>query len=592
MSSGSAPAAPAAPRPRKAKYVKGQVIKSREDRETASGVVVKEWQRLPKQLVNEFCQREKRPRPNFSSLAGDGGRWRGRAILPDSRGVEEKKLIFYTAEAFENAQLAEEFSAILVLFHFNPAVQYNLKFPEPFASAWKSLSTDSPIVSQSNRFTSSAERGQAELERKRVENEKSSAKEDKDRHLPNLFLSEENRQAIEELINGEIISNSEEENRSNEEMTISDAQSSQKLRSLGFADYAIRLAENSISSNNYSRLLDWLCVNLPESELPARFDPRGKQLESHFAGSNRRSVRVLEFLSPLLGSEFGGIPKKILIEKIERNEEILKENSTDEKMAAAVAGELIKDFYPAETIDGGRDESLIDEELTALESIFGSDFSLLETSAASISNLRSWKISLKLDSPFHTNELKCEIHFIILPSSNYPNEPPLISLHSIGDQLAPSLRLILVQFCYSFIQSAQLLGSPITFSLIDALTASARSTLESARRIFPDAWRPKKIENFSDGGDEKISSTRKEKSRRPIDQMAKIDFSSFRSQFDSLSLASPLAEFRRSLPIAAFEQAILDAFEKNSVIIIEAATGSGKYFYTEKSIFSFYFISY
>ena len=40
----------------------GGVVTSRGE-VTHGGVTMKEWQRTPKQLINEYCQKEKRPKP-------------------------------------------------------------------------------------------------------------------------------------------------------------------------------------------------------------------------------------------------------------------------------------------------------------------------------------------------------------------------------------------------------------------------------------------------------------------------------------------------------------------------------------------------
>jgi hypothetical protein len=45
----------------------------REAKELGDGVVLKEWQRLPRQLLSEFCQREKRPSPRCVACSADLG---------------------------------------------------------------------------------------------------------------------------------------------------------------------------------------------------------------------------------------------------------------------------------------------------------------------------------------------------------------------------------------------------------------------------------------------------------------------------------------------------------------------------------------
>ena len=63
------PAAPAAEKPKRAP--RGHRQKGAGTTQTGkgtivvSGVAMKEWQRTPKQLVHEYCQRQKRPKPRY-----------------------------------------------------------------------------------------------------------------------------------------------------------------------------------------------------------------------------------------------------------------------------------------------------------------------------------------------------------------------------------------------------------------------------------------------------------------------------------------------------------------------------------------------
>ena len=52
-----------------------------------------------------------------------------------------------------------------------------------------------------------------------------------------------------------------------------------KLRKLGFTADQAQLAVERTGGANIDDALDYLCLNLPESQLPKQFDPRGKQLD-------------------------------------------------------------------------------------------------------------------------------------------------------------------------------------------------------------------------------------------------------------------------------------------------------------------------
>jgi len=59
--------------------------------DTSVAVVVKQWQRLPKQLLQEHCDRQKAPKPEYytQQRAGGGEQHFCRVRLPDSKNKEK-----------------------------------------------------------------------------------------------------------------------------------------------------------------------------------------------------------------------------------------------------------------------------------------------------------------------------------------------------------------------------------------------------------------------------------------------------------------------------------------------------------------------
>jgi hypothetical protein len=109
-----------------------QTAKADEER---GGVMCKEWQRIPSQLAQEFCLRDKRPKPTYASA---GGHFRFKCTLPDAKKVE-RNLEFVTKESYETQVLAKENAALLALFHVTPTTQYHSKLPEPYRTIWLNL---------------------------------------------------------------------------------------------------------------------------------------------------------------------------------------------------------------------------------------------------------------------------------------------------------------------------------------------------------------------------------------------------------------------------------------------------------------------
>jgi hypothetical protein len=104
--------------------------------EERGGVMCKEWQRIPSQLAQEYCQREKRPKPTYSKASGKN--FRMQCTFPDAKKVE-RNLEFVPKESFETMTLAKENAALLALFHVTPTISYHTKLPEPYKTIWLSL---------------------------------------------------------------------------------------------------------------------------------------------------------------------------------------------------------------------------------------------------------------------------------------------------------------------------------------------------------------------------------------------------------------------------------------------------------------------
>ncbi|GBG34645.1 ATP-dependent RNA helicase [Hondaea fermentalgiana] len=118
---------------------KVQVIKSRGE-VTAQGMTIKEWQRTPKQLLNEFCQNQKRPKPIFKKApCRDPDQFRTRVVLRDPKGKSEKDIVLCTVEGYPDVTASQHASALLALKQVDGARQHEKRLPEPFRTAWLAM---------------------------------------------------------------------------------------------------------------------------------------------------------------------------------------------------------------------------------------------------------------------------------------------------------------------------------------------------------------------------------------------------------------------------------------------------------------------
>ncbi len=109
---------------------------------------VSEWQKLPSQLLDAFCRKEKRPQPKYKSLdvkvkpgggGGGGASYKYRVIIQDAKVTKrggDNDFIFIPKNGVHNEEQAKEESALLALLHLTPSLPHERKLPEPYKTTW------------------------------------------------------------------------------------------------------------------------------------------------------------------------------------------------------------------------------------------------------------------------------------------------------------------------------------------------------------------------------------------------------------------------------------------------------------------------
>ena len=95
-----------------------------------------QWQRLPSQLLKEYCQRAKRPLPKYKNIEKSSDKFKYRVILPDPKGDEQKDLFFVPPNAVKSEEQAQEEGALLALLQLTPSLPHERKLPDPYKTSW------------------------------------------------------------------------------------------------------------------------------------------------------------------------------------------------------------------------------------------------------------------------------------------------------------------------------------------------------------------------------------------------------------------------------------------------------------------------
>jgi len=108
---------------------------------TRDGLVIKEWQRTPKQLIQEWCKAQGRPPPRYVNSGGASskpGQVLVRIVLADPK-VKEKDVSLVPRDGFPDTVQAEHAVALLALQRVDAARNHEAKLPEPYRSTWLKL---------------------------------------------------------------------------------------------------------------------------------------------------------------------------------------------------------------------------------------------------------------------------------------------------------------------------------------------------------------------------------------------------------------------------------------------------------------------
>ena len=111
---------------------------------TQGNVAVKQWQKLPSELMANLVKKEGRKKlPQYRRVGGgtgagvvDGGFFRYRLVLQDEGSNRDKDVVLTSACAVDNEEQAKEEAAILGLMYLYPALPHERTLPEPYRSTF------------------------------------------------------------------------------------------------------------------------------------------------------------------------------------------------------------------------------------------------------------------------------------------------------------------------------------------------------------------------------------------------------------------------------------------------------------------------
>ena len=434
---------------------------------------VKQWQKLPSKILEEWCKKEKRPRPICKSVGKQRSLFSFRVILPDPK-KKERDMMFTPKEGCENEEQAKEEACILALLNTSPKIPHERVLPEPYRTTWlnaieltskndmkmvstpqgETVTNDSTadmsstaanekkgnVAASSNliaasKFASMADRKRHEERVRQAKRKKELKQEAND--LANkdhvVFMSSKLRKEIELYLrsysNYDVVENfcdyGEFGNAQEEVLT--------SLESLGFKrDDSFKAYQVVHSSSNESKdsesmkelCLQWLCINLDEADLPDNFDPRGRTLD--VIGNTTRQPSQETERSRIIAVEYGTDRNETrALNLLLKDDEPLCFGSHD-LIRKAIVGAICKSL---EFIDDQEilteslqlNEQVLQEEIESLEAIFEDQCRVKKHE----SNNDQTLISLVLEGDGNENNKNLEI---LIDCGLYPTMAPQYAL--------------------------------------------------------------------------------------------------------------------------------------------------------------------
>lgn len=523
------------PKSKRAVKANGGVVGARPDRQIGEWVV-KEYQMLPKQLLQEYLQKQKRPRAIFPTAACTvANRSRVRVVLPDPKGKAEKDITLVPKQDYSSRMEAEEYAALLALKHLTPTLPLERKFPEPFATAWQSFgkvlheeapssaapaaaaassssagsaaapASAAPVQSlapiASSMFVSQAERLHHQEEQRKKQNARENRQESRERSYAKVFMSEANRTFIHDMIRHMQQLNPISQQLMEEAEAASDVNAEPNEDDDDDEDgEATEPRAPSVSPPAAASAVDSELLKQLEKLGFARTD--AQQSLKLSGGSDLNSALdylMLNLPEHRLPAQFDPRGKQLEVVHHERDPfslffgpgRMAIPKSVCEAALAAANGDMqaalfdvFQQLYAhlcpaefaatsaAEAKPVGEVDECISEELTALESIFEKDFERI--------GARAW--SVKIASP----NLSLSLEFLVPPACIYPAQCPVVLVRC--DHLSAAQRLQLTAQVAKHIFSNELLGNPLTFELHSWFLAEIEELLRSSNLSLPKTW--------------------------------------------------------------------------------------------------------
>ncbi|KAJ3213517.1 hypothetical protein HDU67_002803 [Dinochytrium kinnereticum] len=361
---------------------------------------------------------------------------------------------------------------------------------------------------------------------------------------------------VEHLIDDALRSLGSEVSRTNAPKSFesNSSQMTSALESLGFLP--IHITESLTYCTDQESCIEWLCRYVPEDDLPPTFAPKQEiKMISSVSASNTDAMAKEKALKRMLRSGFGN---RVC-------EEALRVSKASEPLALAFLSRKLAGSSPNTNKHMTEDESVVQEELEVLDSIFGPRFfsEKLEGGGDFI------RITLDLHP-----DAALEVH--LHPDSGYPDQIPGLLVDFPSSPAFHRLS-VLKRLCE---ESITRLGQPMIFDLVSWLDENASELLQTPLPLkslaVMDMFDRTEVGKGGEEGKGKSAAVLQQQKRRDRGGLHGEVVQARLVEVEKSDEFLEMLKFRKKLPSFAYREKIIEALNSSPVLILCGETGCGK----------------
>ncbi|GAB5359363.1 hypothetical protein AAMO2058_000537600 [Amorphochlora amoebiformis] len=583
----------------------GGVVASRGPREI-NGVVIREHERFPKQLIHEYCQRQKRPKPRYQRCRCDvKDMFRSRIVLPDSKN-ESKDIVFEPQEPRSSLHESDQYAALLALHHVSPTLPLHKRMPQPYALAWKSMGSKESQVTTERKFISKQQKNLHHKKKREIANKREAKKLQAQSRYMTVHMSEDVRRIVENVLKSSTRSKntlSPSEDASQILSESKDAMSVYKvLTKMGFSPSDAKLGvtttfvgEGKPVKSLVQGALDWLCLHLPEHRLPRYLDASNntfavayipdtlkedpKKLNTKGTPKEKR----VSYMASRLAKQ--GYPmhrcREIAVELVKSSSVETDIIGLYLKALSILISEMMQNhpkFTPSSLIG---DSEEIEMEAEGLSAILSQDF--VREKGYGEGKGEIWKIRIKPDEIEKPKKLSPGIkrlweyegwwYLYISSTTTYPHSlPPMWYTHS---GLSAQQNLLIIYGISKLWHDNEMTGTPMVYEILEHLKANMPNMLQENLPVTKSWLVDTEIKVVK--SDEKVSRGRQ--SRKKGFSRDKTEDIKLKENLDARNSRKDYQKmkgYRENLPAFKEKQRIVKTLNESRVLVISGETGCGK----------------